>query len=78
MDFFMKSDQYHGFELLEYFTFDGVLKYVHETVGDTPCEECILEAISPNELSDVNLNILLNKDGCYAVRPIMLANPLTL
>lgn len=28
MDFFMESEQYHGFELPEYFTFDQVLRYV--------------------------------------------------
>ena len=28
MDFFMKSEHYHGFELPEYFTFDKVLKQV--------------------------------------------------
>ena len=33
MDFFMKSEQYHSFELPEYFTFDQVLKYVRETIG---------------------------------------------
>lgn len=75
MDFFMKSEQYHGFELPEYFTFDQVLKYVRETIGDAPYEECIQAGITPDELSDVNLDILLNKDGRYAVRPIMLANP---
>lgn len=75
MDFFMKSDQYHGFELPEYFTFDKVLKYVRETIGDAPYEECIQSGNTPDELSDVNLDILLNKDGHYAVRPIMLANP---
>lgn len=75
MDFFMKSEQYHGFELPEYFTFDQVLRYVCETIGVTPNEECVQENISPDELSDVNLDILLNKDGRYAVRPIMLANP---
>ena len=75
LDFFMKSEQYHGFELPEYFTFDQVLKYVRETIGITPYEECVQENISPEELSDVNLDILLNKDGRYAVRPIMLANP---
>ena len=32
MDFFMKSEQYHGFELPEYFTFDEVLKYVRESI----------------------------------------------
>lgn len=75
LDFFMRSDQYHGFELPEYFTFDQVLEYVRKTVGDLTYEECVLEGISPDELSDVNLDILLNKDGRYAVRPIMLANP---
>ena len=75
MDFFMKSEQYHGFELPEYFTFDQVLKYVREKIGVTPYEECVQENISPEELSDVNLDILLNKDGRYAVRPIILANP---
>lgn len=71
----MKSEQYHGFELPEYFTFDEILKYVRETIGDAQYEKCAKDDISPNELSDVNLDILLNKDGRYAVRPIMLANP---
>ena len=75
MDFFMKSEQYHGFELPEYFTFDKVLKYVREKVENTPYEECLQESVSPESLSDVNLDILLNKDGRYAVRPIILANP---
>ena len=75
LDFFMKSEQYHGFELPEYFTFDEILKYVRETIGNAPYEKCVKDDISPNELSDVNLDILLNKDGRYAVRPIMLANP---
>jgi len=33
------------------------------------------KGVSPDSLSDVNLDILLNKDGRYAVRPIILANP---
>ena len=75
MDFFMKSEHYHGFELPEYFTFDGVLKHVREKIGATPYEECLQEGISFESLSDVNIDILLNKDGHYAVRPIVLANP---
>lgn len=75
MGFFMKSEQYHGFELPEYFTFDEVLKYVRDAIEDKPYEECIQEGLSPEFLSDVNLDILLNKDGHYAVRPIILANP---
>ncbi len=75
MDFFLKSEQYHGFELPEYFVFDELLQSVKKTVGDTPYEECLREGKSPEQLGDVNLDILLNKDGHYAVRPIILANP---
>lgn len=75
MDFFLKSEQYHGFELPEYFVFDDLLHRVKNAVGDTPYEKCLNEETSPEQLSDVNLDILLNKDGRYAVRPIILANP---
>ncbi len=75
MDFFLKTEQYHGFELPEYFAFDELLKFVRETIADTPYERCLAKGISPDDLSDVNLDILLNKDGRYAVRPIILANP---
>lgn len=49
MDFFMKSEQYHGFELPEFFTFDEVLKFVRKTIGDAPYEECIQEGITPDK-----------------------------
>ena len=75
MDFFLKSEQYHGFELPEYFVFDELLQSVKNAVGETPYEECLQDGISPEQLPDVNLDILLNKDGHYAVRPIILANP---
>lgn len=75
MDFFLKSEQYHGFELPEYFVFDELLQNVKRIVEDTPYEECLQNGISPANLSNVNLDILLNKDGHYAVRPIVLANP---
>jgi len=74
LDFFMKSEQFHGFELPEYFDFDVVLNYVKETIGDKLYEDCLTD-ISPDNLPDVNLDILLNKDGLYAVRPLILANP---
>lgn len=75
MDFFLKSEQYHGFELPEYFVFDELLQNVKRIVEDTPYEECLQNGISPENLSNVNWDILLNKDGHYAVRPIVLANP---
>ena len=74
MDFFLKSEQFHGFELPEYFNFDKVLKSVVKSVGNKTYDECLSD-LSPEGLADVNLDILLNKDGRYAVRPIILANP---
>lgn len=75
IDFFLNSEQYHGFELPEYFVFDELLQSVKKAIGDTPYEECLKDGFSPDVLPDVNLDILLNKDGSYAVRPIILANP---
>ena len=74
LDFFMKSEQFHGFELPEYFNFDTVLAYVKERIGDKRMEDC-LDGTRPDDLPNVNLDILLNKDGRYAVRPLMLSNP---
>lgn len=74
LDFFMKSEQYHSFELPEYFDFDKVLLYVRESIGEKLYDECLTD-IRPDDLPNVNLDILLNKDGHYAVRPLILANP---
>lgn len=41
MDFFLKSEQYHGFELPEYFVFDELLQNVKEAVGDALYAECL-------------------------------------
>lgn len=73
-DFLMQSEQYHSFELPEYFDFNEVLQYVHDTIGHKSYEQCLAEA-QPDEIENVNLDILLNKDGHYAVRPLILANP---
>jgi len=73
LDFLMKSEQFHGFELPEYFDFDEVLRFVRKTVGVRPYDESIIA--NPSELQDVNFDILLNKDGKYAVRPLVLCNP---
>lgn len=75
MDFFLKSEQYHGFELPEYFVFDELLQAVKNTIADTPYEMCLQKGVLPEQMPDINLDILLNKDGHYAVRPIILANP---
>lgn len=74
LDFFMKSEQYHSVELPEYFDFDDVLNYVRESIGERKYEDCVAH-VKPDDLPNVNLDILLNKDGHYAVRPLILANP---
>ena len=74
LDFFMKSEQFHSFELPEYFNFDKVLAFVKSSIGNKKYESCLTDVI-PDNLSDVNLEILLNKDGRYAVRPLVIANP---
>ena len=51
MDFFMKSEQYHGFELPEYFTFDEVLTSVCDVVRTTLYEKYLIEVIFSSFLS---------------------------
>ena len=75
IDFFLKSDQFHGFELPEYFNFDNVLHFVKEKIGNRQYDQCLANGTAPDTLADVNLDILLNKDGKYAVRPLILTNP---
>ena len=75
MEYFLKSEQFHGFELPEYFVFDNILKFVKEKIGDKKYKECLADGKTPDSMSEVNLDILLNKDGKYAVRPLMLTNP---
>ena len=65
-DIFLKSEQYHGFELPEYFGFDQLLQHIQKTVGDIPYEECLQDNMNPEQLSDINPDNLLNKDGRYA------------
>ena len=73
LDLLMQSEHFHGFELPEYFDFTDVLQFVRDKVGDHPYDECITECAG--NLHDVNFDILLNKDGKYAVRPLVLCNP---
>lgn len=73
LDLLMLSEQFHGFELPEYFDFTEVLKFVRGKIGDRPYDECITKRAG--SLQNVNFDILLNKDGKYAVRPLVLCNP---
>lgn len=75
MDFMMKSAQYHEFELPEYYDFDKVLTYVRETVGNAKYEDCCRSGANKPSDKKVNFDVLMNKDGKYGVRPLVLTNP---
>lgn len=72
--FFMSAENYVSFELPEYFDFQPVLDYVKDTIGDKEYEQCLYKTC-PETLEKINLEILLNKDGKYAVRPLVISNP---
>lgn len=75
LDALMSNDFYCTTELPEYFDFSSVLKYAVESVVDKPLSECINGDCQPESLHGVNLDVITNKDGRYAVRPLTLANP---
>ena len=75
LDALMSNDFYCTTELPEYFDFSGVLKYAAESVGDKSLNECVNGDCLPESLHGVNLDVITNKDGRYAVRPLTLANP---
>lgn len=75
LDALMSNDFYCTTELPEYFDFSSVLKYAAESIGDKSLNECINGDCQPKSLHGVNLDVITNKDGRYAVRPLTLANP---
>lgn len=78
MDFFLKSEQYHGFELPEYFVFDELLQEVKNTIGKTPYKDCLRKGISPEELPDVNLDIFTQQGWTLRSSPHNPCKPIPL
>lgn len=75
LNFFLKTNQYKNIELPVYFSFDPILNYVKEKIGDKVYKDCLKEGAQPEQLDRLNYDLLLNKDGHYATRPVMMANP---
>jgi len=75
LDFLMDHKQFCSFELPEYFSFQEVLNYVRNTIGEKSFDECLASNKRPEQFSDTCLNILCNKDGKYGIRPLTLPNP---
>lgn len=73
LEFFLDSDSYVDFDLPAYFQFGKMLEKIQERVGDRPYEECCQS--SPADCEKVNLEMLTNKDGHFAVRPLSIVNP---
>lgn len=71
----LSHDFYCTTELPEYFDFSGVLKYAANSIGNKSLDECINADCRPESVHGVNLDVITNKDGRYAVRPLTLANP---
>lgn len=75
LDTLLSNDFYCTTELPEYFDFSGVLKYAADSIGEKSLDECISGNCPPESLHGVNLDVITNKDGRYAVRPLTLTNP---
>ncbi|MDE6018633.1 MAG: RNA-directed DNA polymerase, partial [Muribaculaceae bacterium] len=75
LDSLMSNDFYCTTELPEYFDFSGVLRYAADSIGNQSLEECGRDDCMPESVNGVNLDVITNKDGRYAVRPLTLANP---
>jgi len=72
--YMMQDEQYHSFELPEYFNFTSLLSFVQEKIGDKPFDKCLAKT-NPEQHKGVNYDFNLNKDGRYAIRPLTLTNP---
>lgn len=74
LDFLMQNDQYVTTEMPEYLDFDPVLTFAREHIADTPIDKCV-KNVTPEDMAEANYDIMLNKDGKYAVRVLSLSNP---
>lgn len=75
LEYFLGMDQYCTTELPEYFTFEPILDYAKRVIGDKTLGQCLATNTDPMTCVGVNLDVITNKDGRYAVRPLTLANP---
>lgn len=74
LDFLMQNDQYVTTEMPEYLDFNPVLTFAREHIADTSIDKCVKD-VTPEDMAEANYDIMLNKDGKYAVRVLSLSNP---
>ena len=73
--FFIKQESYCTIDLPRYFQFDGLLQGVAEVLEGKKLSEFCHRKPQPRRHEGVNHQILNNKDGRYAWRPLDLIHP---
>ena len=73
--FFLKGESYFTTDLPSYFRFDGLLSETADVMGGKNHRGFQKTSPRPWEVSGVNHQILTNKDGRYAWRPLELIHP---
>ncbi|MCQ2608858.1 MAG: RNA-directed DNA polymerase [Bacteroidales bacterium] len=73
LEFLMNAECFYTYELPDYFDFNPVLKYAQEAIGNRTYKDCCIA--NPEECENVTLDVTQSKDGKYAIRPCVLANP---
>ncbi len=73
-DYFLRQENYFSLDLPEYFNFQNLLKILSEEFNGKKLKD-FLSGNNPNDLEEVNLTLLNNKDGKIAWRPFQLIHP---
>ena len=71
--FFLKKDSYINFDLPFYFSFQELLDKIDKKL--TGKELSDYRKHSPGDFEDINHQLISNKDGKYAWRPLKLIHP---
>lgn len=73
-EFFLKEESYCGFDLPEYFDFQGLLNKLSSELRGKSLRESTT-GIKPWDIEGVNHVLINNKDGKFAWRPFQLIHP---
>lgn len=78
--FFMKSESYFNAKLPDYIKFDAALKSAEKILknkkGQPKDIESVAEHKTYKERDDLNYTIIMNKNGHYSWRPLVLIHPI--
>lgn len=69
----MTAGHYSNLEVSVYIDLSPILNYVRDKVGSISYENCV--TTSPIHKNGVNMEMILNKDVRYAIRPLSIVNP---